>query len=69
MGLLTCKLLNRNRFSVFFKMCVCVVESHLILCDPMDCSLPGSSVDGISQVRRQPVGNCCVTQGAQIGAL
>ena len=26
-------------------------SSHLILCDPMDCSSPGSSVHGILQVR------------------
>ena len=34
-------------------MCVCTksLESCLILCDPMDCSPPGSSVHGISQVR------------------
>ena len=25
--------------------------SYLILCDPMDCSLPGSSVHGILQAR------------------
>ena len=25
--------------------------SHVRLCDPMDCSLPGSSVHGISQAR------------------
>ena len=25
-----------------------VVQSYLILCDPMDCSLPGSSVVGFS---------------------
>ena len=29
-------------------LCACVV-SHVQLCDPMDCSLPGSSVHGISQ--------------------
>ena len=28
-----------------------VAQSHLTLCDPMDCSLPGSSVHGILQVR------------------
>ena len=31
--------------------CVLVTESCLTLCDPMDCSLPGSSVRGISQAR------------------
>jgi len=28
-----------------------VAQSCLILCDPMDCSLPGSSTDGIFQAR------------------
>ena len=33
-------------------MCVClVVQSGLTLCDPIDCSLPGSSVYGIFQAR------------------
>ena len=35
-------------------MCVCArmhAQSHLSLCDPMDCSPPGSSVHGILQVR------------------
>ena len=31
-------------------MCVCVL-SHVLLCDPMDCSPPGSPVHGIFQVR------------------
>ena len=35
------------------KMCACVLvaQSYLTLCDPMDCSQPGSSVHGISQAR------------------
>ena len=28
-----------------------VTQSYLTLSDPMDCSLPGSSVDGIFQAR------------------
>ena len=33
-------------------MCVCVcAQSRQILCDPMDCSPPASSVHGISQAR------------------
>ena len=33
-------------------MCVCeVAQSCLTLCDPMDCSPPGSSVHGILQAR------------------
>ena len=31
--------------------CVLVFQSCLTLCDPMDCSPPGSSVHGISQAR------------------
>ena len=33
------------------KVKVLVAQSCLILCDPMDCSLPGSSVHGIVQAR------------------
>ena len=33
-------------------VCVCVLtQRYLTLCDPVDCSLPGSSVPGISQAR------------------
>ena len=32
------------------RVCVCVL-SHVWLCDPMDCRLPGSSVHGISKAR------------------
>ena len=32
-------------------MCVKSLESCLTLCDPMDCSPPGSSVRGILQAR------------------
>ena len=32
-------------------VCALVAQSCLTLCGPMDCSLPGSSVHGISQVR------------------
>ena len=32
-------------------VCVCVAQLCPILCDPMDCSLPGSSVQGILQTR------------------
>ena len=28
-----------------------VAQSYLTLCDPMDCSLPGSAVHGILQIR------------------
>ena len=32
-------------------MCVKSLQLCLTLCDPMDCSLPGSSVHGILQAR------------------
>ena len=38
-------------------VCVCVcVQLYLMLCDPVDCSLPGSSVHGISQARNTGAG-------------
>ena len=38
---------------IYVRMCVCVLShfSHVRLCDPMGCSLQGSSVQGILQVR------------------
>ena len=41
--------LNQPRLCV--RMCVFVAQLCLTLCDPMDCSLPGSSVHRISQTR------------------
>ena len=32
-------------------VCLFIVQSRLILCNPMDCSLPGSSVHEIFQAR------------------
>ena len=45
--------LNLFPLSIPTDLCVCVCFSHLVmtLCDPMDCSLPGSSVHGILQAR------------------
>ena len=38
--------------SVYLFMCACsVAQSCLTACDPLDCSLPGSSVHGIFQAR------------------
>ena len=31
--------------------CCSVAQSYLILCDPMDCNLPGSSAHGVLQAR------------------
>ena len=45
---------SRNLFHVCVCVCVCVharAQSCPTLCDPTDCSPPGSSVHGISQVR------------------
>ena len=40
------------RSSASLNHCVCIVaQSCLTLCDPMDCSPPGSSVNGILQTR------------------
>ena len=45
-----CMSLNVQGYGVLF-MCVLVTQSCLTLCDPMDGSLPGSSVHGIFQAR------------------
>ena len=39
-------------------VCVCCAQSYLTLCNPMDCSLPGSSVHGIlyGKLRRWEAG-------------
>ena len=36
---------------IIYPVCVLVAQSCPTLCDPMDCSLPGSSVLGILQAR------------------
>ena len=62
------------------KCCCLVAKSCLTLCNPMDCSPPGSSVHGISQVRilewvaisfcegssrpRDPTRVCCIAGGS-----
>ena len=46
--------LKKNKLEFSGPWCVCVIsaaQSCLILCGPMDCSPPGSSVHGISQAR------------------
>ena len=37
--------------AIIICVCVCVAQSCSTLCDPMDCSPPGSSVHGIPQAR------------------
>ena len=46
-------------------MCIlCLVtQSYLTLCDPMDCSLPGTSVHGILQARILQVGSHSLLHG------
>ena len=46
-----CLLPPRNSFSLSFVGSSLVAQSHPTLCDPMDCSLPGSSIRAILQVR------------------
>ena len=45
--------INSHCMCVYVCVCVCVLvtQSYLTLCDPMDCSPPGSSVHGILQAR------------------
>ena len=49
-SLQNCKFLLLIVCPVYGILCVCA-QSCLILCNPMDCSLPGSSVHGILQAR------------------
>ena len=46
---------NQSLWTLFFSYCVSIItlvaQSCLTLCDPMDCSLPGSSVHRILQAR------------------
>ena len=48
-------------------VCVLVIQSCLTLCDPMDCSLPGSSVHGTLQARILEW--IFLTQGSNSGLL
>ena len=41
----------KNQQKASLKVKVLVAQSYLTPCDPMDCSLPGSSVHGILQAR------------------
>ena len=55
-------------FLVYVCICVCVcvcfvAQSCLTLCDPMDCSPPGSSVDGDSPGKNTVVGCHALLQG------
>ena len=48
-----------SSISYFRKVKVLVTQSCLILCNPMGCSLPGSSVHGILQKRILECENGC----------
>ena len=47
----TAKDTHNKVFKPFIELCVLVAQSYLTLFNPMDCSLSGSSVHGILQVR------------------
>ena len=47
----TCWRAQPKNVCVCVCVCVCVAQSCLTLCNPMDCSLPVSSVHGILQAR------------------
>ena len=48
-----CKIMSLGSYTVLTGACVCVLVAQLCLTlrDPVDCSLPGSSVHGILQAR------------------
>ena len=56
--LLTPSLFTRNCHNLVNRLCVCVLValSRPTLCDPMDCSLPGSFVHGDSPGKNTGVG-------------
>ena len=52
MSCVTCTLMGRDRQEWLHNLCMCgcsVIQSRPTLCDPMDCSPPGSTVHGIFQ--------------------
>ena len=50
-------------FTISVCVCVLVTRLCLILCNPMDCCWPGSSVHGILQTRMLEVGCHALLQG------
>ena len=52
-----------NTLSNKYKVCVFIIQSYLTLCDPMDCTLPYSSVHRILQARITGVGSHSLLQG------
>ena len=56
---------SESKNCCFFYDCCCLVaQSCPTLCDPVDCSLPGSSVHGISQVRMLEWVAICFSRGS-----
>ena len=52
-------------FNVCVCVCVCVrAQSHLTLCDPVDCTPPSSSVRGIFQARTLEWGATSFSRGS-----
>ena len=57
-------------YSLSVKACLCcVLKSCLTLCDPMDCSLPGSSVHGVLQGCHFLLQGIFPTQGSNLCPL
>ena len=52
-----------HNYTVMFYWCVLCTQSHLTLCSPMDCSLPGSSVNINSPGKNTGVGCHFLLQG------
>ena len=50
-----CRAYSRERWYMYTYVCACICASYFshvwLLCDPMDCSPPGSSIHGVLQAR------------------
>ena len=49
---------------MYTHVCVLITQSCLTLCDPMNCSPPGSSVHGISQARKLELAAISFSRGS-----
>ena len=61
--MLPCRCPQLSNFYSFVYVKVLFAQSCLILCNPMDCSLPGSSVHGIFLGKNTGVGSYSLLQG------
>ena len=52
-----------KKCGIFPDVCVLLSQSCLTLCDPINCSLPGSSVHGSSLSKNTGVGSHSLLQG------